>query len=436
MKKRILSWILSVALIVTVFPVFVSAEETPDLKLSTAGLEMIKDFEGFISMPMADGSQWAIGYGSKCEPGLYPNGITEEQAEILLRESVAYFEDTLNGYLGVYGIQLEQHQFDALLSITYNLGVAWINSSYRFWTMLRNGLDQYTDNEIASAIGVWCHVGTAVNEAILQRRIQEIQLFLYGDYTGSSSVDFRYLIFDGNGGEVDTDIMLYREGEPYGEFTTASRSGYYFAGWYTARDGGTQVKESDLASSDNTLYAHWSATPVVQQPTTSGPASDSFTDVLKSDWFCQYVEDLAAAGTISGYPDHTYRPNGSVTVGQCLKLVLLAAGYEAPSQTSSHWASGYQQLALDLGFVSQDQVADLDAPASRLLVAQIAAKAMQLQPVSANGEYGDTEDGYAVALYHAGVMEGSVDSVTGTRLFRPDQSVKRSEIAKIVWMIQ
>ena len=41
MKKRILSWVLSIALVVTFFPVFASAEQTASMHLSDAGLEMI-----------------------------------------------------------------------------------------------------------------------------------------------------------------------------------------------------------------------------------------------------------------------------------------------------------------------------------------------------------------------------------------------------------
>ena len=437
MKKRILSWILSVALVVTVFPVFASADEIEGMTTSTAGLEMIKEFEGFIRMPMPDGVQWSIGYGSKCDPGDYPNGISEAEADALLLETVSYFEEAVNRYLNAYDISLEQHQFDALISITYNLGVAWINSSYRFWSMLRQGLDQYTDNEIASAIGVWSHVGTSVSEGILQRRITEIRLFLYGDYDGSTSVDFRHAVFHGNGGEIETDVMLYRENEPYGEFPEATRSGYYFAGWYTAANGGTQVRTTDLAVGDLTLYAHWSATPVqVEEPVqTVQPSAGGFRDVQETDWFYQYVLDLTSDGTISGYGDGTYRPDEIVTVGQSLKLILLAAGYEAQAPVSDHWASGYQQLALDLEIASQEEVSDLDAPASRLLVGTMAAKALRIQPTTSRGEFVDTDDGYAEALYYTGIMEGSLDE-EGNRWFRPAETVKRSEIAKIVWTMQ
>ena len=84
--------------------------------------------------------------------------------------------------------------------MTYNLGPTWLNSSYRFWIMMKDGLEHYTPSEIASALGVWCHVGTSIHTGVLQRRIGEIRIFLYDDYTETVSPDFHYLIFDANGG--------------------------------------------------------------------------------------------------------------------------------------------------------------------------------------------------------------------------------------------
>lgn len=434
MKKRILSWLLCLTLIVTILPVFSFAAEdgTGSMKVSEAGLDMIKHFEGFSPYPYQDGTQWTIGYGIACDPTEYPNGISEDNAEALLRDTVGYFEDSVTRYTNSYGISLEQHQFDALVSITYNLGVAWINSSYRFWSMLRSGLDQYTDNQIASAIGVWCHVGSSVNTSILQRRITEIRVLLYGDYTLTESPNFCYLLFNGNGGSISTDVMLYRENEAYTEFPTAERNGYYFDGWYTAREGGHRINSQDLAVSNQTVYARWSTEPV------SVPAAQPdgmFSDVKSTDWFYSYVTELSEAGIISGYSDGTYRPGGTVTVGQALKLVLLAAGYGEQATVSSHWASGYADLALEGSLMQAWELENLDASISRLQIARLAAGAMGLDSSTASSPFADTDDGAVIALNQAGILEGSLDG-EGNRMFYPEQSIRRSELAKIVWMME
>ena len=50
-------------------------------------------------------------------------------------------------------------------------------------------------------------------------------------------------------------------GSTYGELPTLTREGYTFAGWFTEKDGGTQVtKETVVTTADkHTLYAHWTA---------------------------------------------------------------------------------------------------------------------------------------------------------------------------------
>lgn len=96
--------------------------------------------------------------------------------------------------------------------------------------------------------------------------------------TGTDTITFVIIpavTFNGNGGTVDANNQaIYVKGAPAGTtFTlpTATRSGYYFDGWYTAPEGGTLVGVRDEGRSTTehlvydytvtgnvTLYAHWS----------------------------------------------------------------------------------------------------------------------------------------------------------------------------------
>ncbi|MCI8526530.1 MAG: glycoside hydrolase family protein [Oscillospiraceae bacterium] len=448
MKKRILCWVLSVLLAVTVLPARALAEDEP-LKTSEAGIEMIKRFEGFSPRPMVDGSQWSIGYGNACDPADYPYGITEEEADQLLRESLAYFEDSVDRYIELYGVELNQAQYDAVVSVTYNLGVAWINSSYRFWSHLRSGVENFSDNQIASALGVWCHVGTAVSPSLLQRRIQESLLFLYGDYDGSAGESFCYLVFDPAGGEVDTDVMLYKTGGTYEEFPAAEREGYYFAGWYDAPEGGERILAWDTVARSGYAYARWSAKPVAEPvrpdspdvpnppvvPVDPDPPAARYPDVKETDWYYPYVDALTEAGVISGYTDGRYRAEEPVTTGQALKLILLAAGYPEQPPVSTHWASGYRSFALQRQFVFDGELGGLDEPITRGLMAKLAAQALGADLGGEASVFYDTDSAYVMALYRLGILEGSIDAATGNRMYYPDHTTTRGEIAKVVWTI-
>jgi GH25 family lysozyme M1 (1,4-beta-N-acetylmuramidase) len=158
-----------------------------------------------------------------------------------------------------------------------------------------------------------------------------------------------------------------------------------------------------------------------------------YSDVTMNDWFYTYVTNLSQKNVICGYPDGTFLPQNTVTCGEGLKLILLASGYSAQTATDSNWASGYLKLAVAKGYLNQSEVKDLNAPISRLLIAQVAAKALGISQSQAASPFADTTDGYVVSLYEQGIIEGSSD---GSALaFQPNESINRSQISAIVWRI-
>lgn len=163
----------------------------------------------------------------------------------------------------------------------------------------------------------------------------------------------------------------------------------------------------------------------------SKSASPVFSDVGTGDWFYSYVTKLAAAGVVAGYEDGTFRPNNSVSVGEALALVFKAAGYEYQPPTDGHWASGYRDKALSMGVVKSEDVQNLDAAASRLLIARASAGILGLSPDSGPSPFADTDDPLVTALYNAGVVAGSFDA-DGRRVFLPGTDIKRSEMSVIV----
>ena len=68
--------------------------------------------------------------------------------------------------------------------------------------------------------------------------------------------------FDGNGGTPSYTNKTVVYDSNYGSLPIANRYGYTFTGWYTAASGGTQVTSATKVTitSNQTLYAHWTAT--------------------------------------------------------------------------------------------------------------------------------------------------------------------------------
>ena len=65
--------------------------------------------------------------------------------------------------------------------------------------------------------------------------------------------------FDANGGTCSDSSKSVAYDSAYGELPVPTKDCYNFEGWFTAKDGGTQVKAETkvLTDSNHTLYAHW-----------------------------------------------------------------------------------------------------------------------------------------------------------------------------------
>ena len=193
---------------------------------------------------------------SACTKDEYPNGITEAQADILLREMLQGFEKKLDKFLQENYITLRDNQYDALISLTYNIGSGWMKES-ALATLLKNGT--YSNNELASAIGIWCHVKsngvTSIHDGLVARRISEINVFLYGDYSGEATGFYSVRFEQTEKGDRARDIAFYEAGSAYDPaFEATSDDGEIFLGWYT--EDGTLL--TDLrATQDLTVTARW-----------------------------------------------------------------------------------------------------------------------------------------------------------------------------------
>ena len=157
------------------------------------------------------------------------------------------------------------------------------------------------------------------------------------------------------------------------------------------------------------------------------PFSFNFSDMDFNDWHYDYVCELYSRGVIDGFPDLTFRPENTVTTGQALKMILLAAGYEEPEKVASHWARNFMNLALEEGIIDRGDITDLDVPISRGLMAKIVVNAMKLSRLYDHFPFTDTTDGFVLTMYDFGLADGYPDGS-----FLPNNHLKRSELSAIV----
>lgn len=143
---------------------------------SEACIAFIKGMEGFVKYPTWDYAQYSVGYGCRCNKGDYPNGITEAEADALLRKFLTQFENGINAIGQTY----TQNQFDALVSFSFNVGLAWTqNKSYRIYQLAHG--TKFSDAEVIDIFKAWNKAGGQVLAGLTRRREAEARMWLYGE---------------------------------------------------------------------------------------------------------------------------------------------------------------------------------------------------------------------------------------------------------------
>ena len=149
--------------------------------ISERGLDLIKDFEGYLR-PLKDGGciayrcpagVWTIGWG--CTKGVKAGMTwTKQQAVEGLRRELAECEAAVTRLVTV---PIHQHQFDALVSFAYNCGVGALGKS----TILRK-LNRGDVEGAAAAFLMWNKARVngkmTVLRGLTRRRSAERALFL------------------------------------------------------------------------------------------------------------------------------------------------------------------------------------------------------------------------------------------------------------------
>jgi len=149
------------------------------MKTSDKGIDQIKSFEGFRAMPYQDiVGKWTVGYGHLMVAGdgcVEGSPITMGQATELLRKDLHTAEEAVNAC----GVELEQNEFDALVSFVYNLGVGAFQRS-TLLKLIKSGNKLAASGEFPK----WSMAGGKEVPGILKRRHAEQDCFLHSTYVG------------------------------------------------------------------------------------------------------------------------------------------------------------------------------------------------------------------------------------------------------------
>lgn len=140
------------------------------MRTSEKGIEFIKLSEGLLLKAYQDsGGVWTIGYGHT--KGVKKGDqITEFMATEYLKDDLRASEQAVNLYVTS---EIDQNQFDALVSFTFNLGPGNLKSS----TLLKRVNADPNDPDIERQFKRWIYCKGVILKGLVKRREREAAIY-------------------------------------------------------------------------------------------------------------------------------------------------------------------------------------------------------------------------------------------------------------------
>ena len=146
------------------------------MNVSKAGIALIKHHEGVRSRPYrCPANLWTVGVGhligdGKLLPDSYNRTFSQEEIDGLLKSDLRRFELGVSKMLP--NVPLRQHEFDAIISFCFNLGLGCFQRS-----TLRQALLRGDKKAAMESLVKYCRAGGKILRGLQIRRLDEKALF-------------------------------------------------------------------------------------------------------------------------------------------------------------------------------------------------------------------------------------------------------------------
>ncbi len=176
---------------------------------------------------------------------------------------------------------------------------------------------------------------------------------------------------------------------------------------------------------------------------TSGASNNKRASDTKGHWCETRINSWMDDGIINGYPDGSFKPDGTITRAEFIKTVNNAFGFKSGKAISfsdvksTDWYYNDIRIAYNIGYINGyvDGTMKPNAPITREEVAKIIAVLLELEEY-ASGSYSFADyssidswaRGYVGAVLRYGIMNG----YSGNE-FRPRYKMTRAECVQSLW---
>jgi len=144
-------------------------------------INFVKSYEGFSATRYDDGTGVITqGYGCTGEEiADWDEKVTEEFATERLKYLINNkYAAVIKFDLDSKGLTLKQNEFDAIISLSYNIGTNGLLGS----TLYKRICEGVRDSSLKDNFTVWSKAGNRTLQGLLNRRVEEYNMFANGDY--------------------------------------------------------------------------------------------------------------------------------------------------------------------------------------------------------------------------------------------------------------
>ncbi len=159
------------------------------MDISREGICELADYEGFSTRPYLDsGGVKTVGTGLTYSD-IPDIGNWPWKVDRAIPDLISIYKDRLKKYVAAVNktlvlLDIPQHQFDALVSLCYNIGVAGLEHS----TAMKRVNAKSSIEQVVSAIKEWNKDNGKIVPGLINRRQAECNLFATGEYKSGGYV--------------------------------------------------------------------------------------------------------------------------------------------------------------------------------------------------------------------------------------------------------